>query len=166
MSAISDALAALIAAAKQAGLSPEETVATLVNNWDTGATTTRPKLDEWGRMKVQGRWLFAPFPLIEKWEGLTDLQIGHMRVNCSVDALGRWKYEKDGKTVYVPSAFSGFSEGSPLSFLSATKFEVVENDDGTKRWKPLGHFPEQTLRSRFASYADVLAYKFQGPVPE
>ena len=163
MSSISEALAALIQAAKDAGLTSDELIATLVSNWDVNAQPVgRPTLDTWGRMKVKDHWIFAPFPISEKWDGLTDFQIGHIRVNSCVDALGRWKYQKDGKTVYVAAAFQGFDNDAVVSWQSARKYKIVTQDDGTTTWRldGNGYFHEPTLRTRFGSLKEIQDYMF------
>lgn len=152
----------LIAQARKEGAtSPQDVFDHIEARWNMDPTQSHPLLDQWGRMAVKGRMVFAPFPISEKWEGLTELQINNIRANCAVDALGRWKYAgADGNVKYVPSAFSGFAKDGLISMYPAIRYDAIRNADGTTGYKPMGYFPEMTLKTRFGSYADLNDYTF------
>lgn len=164
---LQESISALIAIAIAEGASQEEVFANLIASWGVSPPVdTKPPMDEFGRLKIADRYMYAPFPITEGWE-LTETQRVNIRLNCAVDALGRWKYEKDGKTVYVAAAFSGFSLESPISYLDATHYKIVKADDGSDKWVAAGengsaYFPkgERTLRTRFESAKAAQDFKY------
>lgn len=164
---LQEALAAVIAAALAEGVPQDQVFANLIAAWSTTPPVdVKPPMDEYGRLKIAGRFMYAPFPISEGWE-LTETQRVNIRMNCGVDALGRWKYVKDGKVVYVPSAFSGFSLDSPISYLDATHYKTATADDGTVKWVPAGengsaYFPkgERTIKTRFSSFKAAKEFKY------
>lgn len=148
---------------KLLGGTPEQVAELLKARWQKPPHST---LDQWGRIKLpNGRLIYAPYPLSERWDGLTEQQIACIRAACCVDALGRWKYEKDGKTVYVPAAFSGFIDGYghdfTVSMFPAMRYEYVKQDDGTQQLKYFGYFDEHTYRTRFSSQAEAESFIWQ-----
>lgn len=160
---ILDVMDDLIQRAKAEGAtSVEDLIAQLEARWNFNPDAkAHPVLDQWGRMNIAGHWMFCPFPISEKWE-LTQLQRNNISANCGVDALGRWQWTDDSGTLHkVPSAFSGFSDKSPISYLPATRWEIVKNPDGTVTSKSMGYFPEYTLKTRFANATEATNYKYQ-----
>lgn len=162
------ALTALAAQAKELGGTPEWLSEQIGAIWDADKPKPppHPLLDAWGRITLKnGRLIFCPIPLIEKWEGLTFQQIENIRGSCAVDALGRWKWtDDDGTLHYVASGFSGFysSESPPTEFLVSAfwpdRWDAETLPDGTIGMVRKGLFKERTYKTHFTSLEDAEAY--------
>lgn len=160
------ALAALVAQAKELGGSPESMGEQIRALWGgIAAKASHPSLDPWGRITLKnGKRIFCPIPLIEKWEGLTYQQIENIRANCACDANGQWKWTDETGVHYYPAAFSGFyNSASPpeeykVSGFWAEQWDALTLRDNTQGMVNRGVFADLTYKTHFTSLEDAEAY--------